>query len=125
MESTIETQISKLVELIETKYLSTPRTYRPVDLAEKVEYFALDTISALAFGQAFGYMEHDDDVFDYIKITRSYVPIMLVLADVPSLAKLLHSRLFRGLLPKESDKLGFGAFIGYVTMIAYLRTAGK
>ncbi|KAI0120747.1 cytochrome P450 [Hypoxylon sp. NC0597] len=112
MESTIDTQILKFIELIETKYLSTPRQYRPMDLGQKGQYFTLDVISALAFGQPFGYLEQDDDVFDYIKITNAYIPIMLVLANVPSLANLLHSRLLRGLLPKESDKLGFGAFIG-------------
>ncbi|KAJ9137073.1 Cytochrome P450 [Pleurostoma richardsiae] len=112
MEATIDAEISNLVQLIETKYLSAPGQYRPMDLAQKGQYFTLDVISHLAFGEAFGYLEKDDDVFDYIKITSSFIPIMLVLANVPSLAKLLQSRLFRGLLPKESDKLGFGAFIG-------------
>lgn len=112
MESTIEAQIAKLVELIETKYLSTAGQYRPMDLAQKGQYFTLDVISNLAFGRAFGYLEQDDDVFDYIKITSSFIPVMLVLANVPSLANLLQSRFFRGLMPKESDKLGFGAFIG-------------
>jgi len=118
MESTIETQISRLVELIETKYLSTANEYRPMDLAQKVQYFTLDVISDLAFAEAFGYLRQDSDVFDYIKITGSFIPIMLILANVPVLANILHSRLFRGLLPKESDKLGFGAFIGRV--IKYL-----
>ncbi len=57
-------------------------------------------------------MEQDDDVFDFIKITRSFFPVTLVMANIPFLVALLHSRLFRGLLPKESDKFGFGAFIG-------------
>jgi hypothetical protein len=112
MEGTIETQIARLVELIEKKYLSTTRSYQPMDFAQKAQYFTLDVISDLAFGRAFGYMEQDGDVFDYIKITKAYIPFMLVLANVPSLADLLHSRVFRGALPKESDKLGFGAFIG-------------
>ena len=112
METTFDTQIFKLVELIETKYLSTGRRYRPLNFAQKGQYFTLDVISALAFGKPFGYMEQDDDVFDYIKITDSLIPSMLVLANVPSLAKILQSRVFRGLMPKESDKLGFGAFIG-------------
>ncbi|KAK3348834.1 cytochrome P450 [Lasiosphaeria hispida] len=112
MEATIETQISKLIHLIETKYLSTTSEYRPMDLAQKVQYFTLDVISDLAFGSAFGYLTQDGDVFDYIKITTSVIPVMLVLANIPSLANLLQSRLFRGLLPKETDALGFGAFIG-------------
>ncbi|KAF2008622.1 cytochrome P450 [Aaosphaeria arxii CBS 175.79] len=112
MEGSIDNQIANLVNLIERKYLSNSDSYRPMDLAQKVQYFTLDVISDLSFGRAFGYMEADDDVFDYIKITGAYIPVMLVLANVPSLADLLHSRLFRGMLPSESDKLGFGAFIG-------------
>lgn len=111
MEATIETQISKLVHLIETQYLSTAKEYRPMDFSQKGQYFTLDVISDLAFGQAFGYLEQDNDVFDYIKITNTFIPIMLVLSNVPMLAQLLHCRLIRGLLPKQSDKLGFGAFI--------------
>lgn len=112
MESTVEVQIARLVDLIESRYISSGLVYNPTDFAQKGQYFTLDVISALAFGDPFGYLEEDDDVFNYIKITSSFIPIMLVLANIPSLAKLLQSRIFRGLLPKESDKLGFGAFIG-------------
>lgn len=112
MENSIDSQIASLVHLIETKYLSTSDNYRPMDFGEKASFFTLDVISELAFGQAFGYLENDNDVYDYLKITKTYIPIMMVVANVPSLADLLQSRLLRGLLPSESDKLGFGAFIG-------------
>ncbi|KAI8402406.1 hypothetical protein FOFC_17720 [Fusarium oxysporum] len=112
LERTIDEHIAKLINLLETKYLSTDKDYRPVDFAQKIQFFTLDVISDLAFGQAFGYMEQDDDVFDFIKITKSYFPVTLVMANIPSLVSLLHSKLFSGALPKESDKLGFGAFIG-------------
>ncbi|PKS13186.1 hypothetical protein jhhlp_000531 [Lomentospora prolificans] len=117
MEGTIDTQIAKLVHLIERKYLSTADEYRPMDFAEKGQFFTLDVISDLAFGHAFGYMDRDADEFGYIKITKAFIPVMLLLADVPTLAKMLHSRLLRGLLPKESDKLGFGAFIGVTNRV--------
>ncbi|KAF2261392.1 cytochrome P450 [Lojkania enalia] len=112
MEGTIDAVIARLVNLIETKYISTPNDYRPMDFAQKAQYFTLDIISYLAFGQAFGYLEEDDDVFDYIKITNTFIPIMMIISNVPSLARLLQSRFLRGLMPKESDRLGFGAFIG-------------
>lgn len=113
MNGTIDAHIARLISLLETKYLSTPDEYRPVDFAQKIQFLTLDIISDLAFGQPFGYVEQDDDVFDFIKITRAYFPVTLVIANIPSLVKLLHSWFFRGALPKESDKLGFGAFIGY------------
>ncbi|KAG4429416.1 hypothetical protein IFR05_015102 [Cadophora sp. M221] len=69
MEGTIDKQIRNFVDLIERKYLSTSKEYRPMDLGQKGQFFTLDVISDLAFGQAFGYLKQDDDVFDYIKIT--------------------------------------------------------
>ncbi|KAH8898627.1 cytochrome P450 [Thozetella sp. PMI_491] len=112
MERTVDAHIAVLISLLERKYLSTSQRYRPVDFAQKIQFFSLDVISDLAFGQPFGYMEQDDDVFDFIKITRSFFPVALVMANVPFVVTVLHSPLFRGLLPKASDKLGFGAFIG-------------
>jgi hypothetical protein len=112
MEGSIDLQIAHLVHLIETKYISTSDNYRPLDFGEKASFFTLDVISELAFGEAFGYLENDNDVYDYLKITKTYIPIMMVVANVPSLADLLQSRMLRGMLPSESDKLGFGAFIG-------------
>lgn len=112
MERTVDGHIERLVDLIETKYLSTRKHFRPVDFARKIQYFTLDVISDLAFGQPFGYVEQDDDVYDFIKISRSFFPVALVMANIPSIVTLLHSRLFRPLLPKETDGLGFGAFIG-------------
>ncbi|SPO01775.1 related to pisatin demethylase (cytochrome P450) [Cephalotrichum gorgonifer] len=112
MNQTIDTHIARLIHLLDTKYVSTPDRSRPVDFAQKIQFFTLDVISDLAFGEPFGYVEQDDDVFDFIKITKAFFPVTLVIANVPALVSLLHSRLFRGLLPKESDKFGFGAFIG-------------
>jgi hypothetical protein len=112
LERAVDAQIANFITLLETKYLSTEEKYRPVDFAEKVQFFTLDVISDLAFGEAFGYLEKDQDVFDFISITRSYFPVTLVMANLPVVVDLLHSRLFSGALPKETDKLGFGAFIG-------------
>lgn len=116
MEGSVDTQIAKFVELIETNYISTPKDYSPMDLGEKASFFTLDVISDLAFGQAFGYLETDRDVYDYLKMMKTAVPLMMAVSDVPILADILQSRLFRAILPSEADKVGFGAFIGYVSI---------
>ncbi|KNG49861.1 cytochrome p450 [Stemphylium lycopersici] len=123
MEDCVDEQIDAYIRLIERKFISTPEEYRPLNFAQKTQYFTLDVISALAFGKAFGYLEKDEDVYDYIKITESFLPIMLALGNLPWLANLLHSRLMRGLLPNESDKLGFGAFIGVARKVVAERFA--
>jgi cytochrome P450 len=112
LEGTIDEQVAAFIELINTRYVSTPDDYRPMDLAEKVQYFTLDVISALAFGRPFGHLKEDADVYDYIKIVKSFIPVLSVFGLLPWLSNLFHSRPFRRLLPKDSDKLGFGAFIG-------------
>ncbi|KAK4183986.1 Pisatin demethylase [Podospora australis] len=121
METTIETEIARLIDLIERKYISTSTTYRPMDFGQKAQYFTLDVISDLAFGQPLGYLEKDDDVYDYIKITTASIPAMLTLGCVPTLANLLQSRFLRFLLPKETDKIGFGAFIGVTNKVVAQR----
>ncbi|RMZ74477.1 cytochrome p450 [Pyrenophora seminiperda CCB06] len=112
MEACVDEQIARFVHLIERDYVSNADVYRPMDFAEKTQFFTLDVISALAFGGPFGYLTEDKDLFDYIKITTAYIPFMMVLGSVPWVTRVLHSKLLRGLLPSESDKLGFGAFIG-------------
>ena len=114
MEGTVDTQIANFVHLVETKYLSTASDYRPINFGQKTSFFTLDVISALAFGEAFGYLDTDSDIFDYLKITQSAIPFMMAVADVPILADILQSRILRRLLPSEADKAGFGAFIGFV-----------
>ncbi|TAQ91397.1 hypothetical protein B7494_g353 [Chlorociboria aeruginascens] len=111
MEETVDRQIQKFIDLIERKYISTSKDYCPMDLGFKAQYFTLDIISDLAFGKSFGYMENDDDVFDYIKIVEKSLPTMMVLANVPVLTQLVQTKMLRSLLPKESDRIGFGAFI--------------
>ncbi|KAK3997766.1 Pisatin demethylase [Cladorrhinum sp. PSN332] len=121
METTIETNITRLVHLIEKKYISTSKEYRPMDFAEKGQYFTLDVISELAFGEPLGYLERDEDPYDYLKITAASVPAMLVLSCIPTLANMIQSRFLRFLLPKETDKIGFGAFIGVTNRVVAKR----
>jgi cytochrome P450 len=123
LEGTIDKQVAAFIHLIDMKYVSTSKDYRPMDISQKTHYFTMDVIGALAFGNPFGYLKEDKDLYDYSKITESLVPVMMVLANVPWLADLLHSRFLSGLLPKESDALGFGAFIGVAKNVVAKRFA--
>ena len=113
MEHTIEKQVAKLIGLIKSKYVSTNTDYRPVDLAQKLQFFTLDVISDLAFGQPLGYLEHDSDPYDYVDAMDASMPVLASLGNVPWLANLFHSAPMRRFLPSQKDKGGFGALIGY------------
>ncbi|KAK4145092.1 cytochrome P450 [Dichotomopilus funicola] len=121
LESTIETQIAAMVDLIERKYLSTGGEYRPMDLGVKAQYFTLDVISDLAWGQPMGFLAQDRDVFNYLKVTTMSIPAMMVLSTYPGLVSLLHTPLLRPLLPRETDTSGFGALIGIAKKVAASR----
>ncbi|KAF2996861.1 hypothetical protein E8E13_004378 [Curvularia kusanoi] len=123
MEKTIESQIANLVKLIRSKYISTTDSYRPVDLAEKLQYFTLDTISDLAFGKPLGYLQQDADPYDYLEAIDASMPVYSTLGNLPWLANLLHSPLFRRFLPSERDKGGFGAIIGFSKQVVNSRFA--
>lgn len=112
MERTIDIQVANLAKLLRSKYVSTNTDYRPVDLAQKLQYFTLDVISDLAFGMPLGYLQHDADPYDYIEAMDASMPVLASLGNVPWLANLFHSPLLRRFLPSEKDKGGFGAVIG-------------
>ncbi|KFA77850.1 hypothetical protein S40288_09765 [Stachybotrys chartarum IBT 40288] len=117
IEETINAHVANLIRLVETKYITTSEDYRPVDFAEKFQFFTLDVISDLSFSNPFGYLEKDADLHDYIKITRQYIPTMVIFANIPVLARLMQSRLFKGLMPKDTDPVGFGALMGIVKRV--------
>ncbi|KAK3944874.1 cytochrome P450 [Diplogelasinospora grovesii] len=123
LERTIDEQILEFMDLIERKYLSSDGEFRPMDFARKIQYFTLDTISQLAFGKNFGHVREDRDVYQYIKITEESMPVMLILTVFPALARMLQSRMMRGLLPSEKDKVGFGRFIGVAKSVVAERLA--
>lgn len=85
-----------------------------MDLGEKIQFFTLDVISDLAFGEAFGHLEKDADVFSYIETTAAMFPAMHTLANSPTIVAFLQSPIMRWAQPSEKDKHGWGAFIRYV-----------
>jgi hypothetical protein len=111
-----------LVNLIEQKYLSKEGLYRPVDFARISQYFTLDVITAVAFGKPFGYLTTDSDVHEYIRVSEEALHFMLYVSMVPTLVKILQSRLFKWFAPSEGDKLGVGRVMGFVMRILVERT---
>lgn len=84
-EPGIDKHVAAFVGLIHDKYLSTPTDYRPVDLALKCNYFALDIISELAFG----FLREDRDLYQYNRITRRFFPFVMFMSSVPSMLAML------------------------------------
>ncbi|KLU81408.1 hypothetical protein MAPG_00498 [Magnaporthiopsis poae ATCC 64411] len=123
LEAVIDKGISAFICLVERRYVSDLSGFRPMDLARKVQYAALDIIGLLSLGERFGFTDEDTDVHQYIKILEESMPVMITLTIFPTLAKVLQSRLCRRLMPSERDKIGLGVFIGVAKQIVADRLA--
>lgn len=108
VEKSVDTGIARFVRLIEEKYLSTQIEYLPVDFARKVQFMTLDVISKIAFGEAFGFMDADEDLYGYIKTTEDTIPMMQMFALIPWLIDLLQSPICKAMMPSERDTVGLG-----------------
>jgi hypothetical protein len=100
--------------------LTTENDYRPVDFARTAQYFTLDVITAAAFGGAFGYLERDEDVHDYIKTTEETAPVIVFATLLPLLSRFLTSSFVRRfVMPSAKDKIGLGKIMGYVSQVGW------
>lgn len=120
-ETGIDRQLMNFVQLIDQHYVSADAEFRPLDLAEKTQYFALDAIGDISFGGAFGFLAEDRDLFRYIEINESSLPIMNVVSVLPWLGRLVHKWPLRLMLPTENDQIGFGRLMGFARNYAEMR----
>ncbi|KAK3934715.1 cytochrome P450, partial [Diplogelasinospora grovesii] len=122
-EPTVDRNVAELVDLIERKYLSTPTDFRPIEFAHKAQYFALDVISELGFGEAIGFLPNDKDMYRYVEINDTFFPVMAVILNMPWMDKYLKSWPLNMALPKEGDQVGFGRLMGFATSLVNKRLA--
>ncbi|KAH8810918.1 cytochrome P450 71A20 [Xylogone sp. PMI_703] len=108
LEPTIDARLCDLLNLVRSKYLSTETRVVPIDLAKKVQFFALDIISTIGLGTCFGMLNNDSDVSDYAKSSEnglylSGIAIGLgfgLVAQLPWIGKFI--------APTPKDPTGFG-----------------
>jgi len=114
LEPSIDFRVQQLVRLIRSKYVSSSSSSdpsplsKPVDLAMKIQYFTLDVISHIGFGQAFGDLEADADVHEYIAASEEGLRRLVYICGLgltpifqwPPIAHLLG--------PSEKDNSGHG-----------------
>jgi hypothetical protein len=100
--------VVELINLIEKKYITTEHEFRPVEFAHTAMFFAIDVISDLSWGEALGFLADDADKFDYLKLNDTFFPFMTAMSALPWLTAMMQRAPFKYLLPKSSDRVGFG-----------------
>jgi hypothetical protein len=114
MEACVERQVVRLLGLVDRKFVSRGRAYRPVDAAVLMHYFAMDVIGAVSYGQEFGFLDEGVDIFEYLKWNDQVLVGLVLVSALPWLAKVAHTWPFSMALPKEGDAIGLGRFISLV-----------
>ncbi|KAH9865978.1 hypothetical protein J1614_008542 [Plenodomus biglobosus] len=108
LESDIDNRVLELLNLIRTKYTSSATQSRPVDIGRKLQYFTLDVISTVGFGEPFGDLEADADLHDVIKATKVGMTLITIFGAFGLVPYLQWPLIARLLAPSETDKTGMG-----------------
>ncbi|KHO01514.1 Cytochrome P450 [Metarhizium album ARSEF 1941] len=109
LEASIDECLAQLIRLIRSKYVSHSAENAPhMDLATRVQFFTLDVISKVGLGTAFGMLEADQDVDDYLKSSAQGLAISNT-ALATGFSWLAHSPLIgKFIAPSPNDNSGFG-----------------
>ena len=115
LEQDVDDQLLRMFELLNSKYLNRPDegNFVNVDVSRVTNFFTLDVISKVAFGQTFGFLEHDEDPFGYLKNLEQFLPAIIVFGVYTELTNLLKMPLMKAALPKSTDKRGLGRVMGF------------
>lgn len=84
-----------------------------MDLSRIITFFTLDSISDVAFGKTFGFLDRDHDPFGYIQQLKSMLPAMMAFAVYPELQMLLRAPFMQLLIPSATDAFGIGKVMGF------------
>jgi hypothetical protein len=84
--------------LIERKHVSTNFSLQKLDLARAVQFFTMDVITDLSFGEEFGFLRKDEDVHDYCANVATMLPTMNVISLFPRLSSGMDSPKKKGFL---------------------------
>ncbi|KAK8066277.1 hypothetical protein PG997_013024 [Apiospora hydei] len=89
VEAMVDGHLTRLLELIEHKYISTPDNYRPMDLTKVLTYFTTDITSCMVLGHDFECLKRDDDYHGYNHSIESYLHVLSSLIVLPAFQKFM------------------------------------
>ncbi|KAI1282959.1 cytochrome P450 [Xylaria sp. FL0933] len=116
LELDVDEQLGKLVSLIKRKYISSPTEYRPLDLGLAAIFFAVDSISSISFGKAFGNLEEGVDLHEFEDFAKASSKKGSTFSEIPWLGSIFfYPPILRLVGPKMTDKKGLGAFMRFAS----------
>lgn len=108
LEADIDTVLLRFLDLIKRNYNG-----KVMDMAQVASYFTLDVLSLIAFGESFGFLDADADLYEFHAIANQFFGVLELVVNHENLRSFIQSRFIQKLIaPKGTDKVGQGAIIG-------------
>lgn len=86
----------------------------------------MDVLTDVAFGAPFGYLTRDEDVHDYIKTIRAFMPVLELQTNHSRINAIVGSPLVQAVTaPTAKDRTGMGKVIGLVKAPRALDNMGR
>ncbi|KAI1773371.1 cytochrome P450 [Hypoxylon cercidicola] len=118
IEVAVDSQIINLINTIRRKHLTTKTKFCNVDLVNIIRRFTLDILTRLGYGQAFGFQDADEELYDYATHLERALKTMSLSQEVPFLRRIVFSKfLFDIFGPKATDEKGVGKIMGIAEKI--------
>ncbi|VBB84318.1 Putative cytochrome P450 E-class, group I [Podospora comata] len=119
LESVVDAQLVRLVDLIKRKYVSRNGELVQTDFSKISRFFTLDVISKLLFGTPWGHLDEGIDVLGWCVAMDDRLVLMFLMMELPALRNLFGGSygLLRWFGPQPGDKSGLGVVMGYVNKL--------
>ncbi|KAI1095064.1 pisatin demethylase [Rostrohypoxylon terebratum] len=111
VESCIDKQCLRLVDLIERKFISTPGNYKPLNITLLSFLFSMDCVGNISFGKAFGCLDEGKDVHNFMKWNEDFFNTAIVVSNFHWLTNIFSKYPFNKIYPSPLDKDGVGKYI--------------
>ncbi|KAH0435755.1 cytochrome P450 [Colletotrichum camelliae] len=117
LEDVVDERITEFINSIDKNWLSAPGKTRLFDIARRVQFFTIDTITHVCFGKPMGFVESDTDMHNFIATIETQLPIVQHFSVFLSLNTVLRwaakvPSLRRLVVPSPADKSGIGVVMG-------------
>jgi len=67
----------EFMDLIRTHYNN-----KPMDISVTSQLFTLDVLSSVAFGESFGYVKANKDIYRYVEASHAFFPPLELAANI-------------------------------------------
>lgn len=113
LEDVVNERVKEFIDSLEKRALSAPGQTGSFDIARRIQFFTIDTITHVCFGRPMGFVQSDTDKHDFIATIESQLPIAQHFSVFLALNTMLRwaasiAGLRKAVVPSPADKSGIG-----------------